>query len=285
VPLPPRGLDPELVQAQAPAPQNMPPVKNGDPGLLPALPAHSDAAAVGKASPLPARKAAEACLTVGESLENGGYEAEAIGQYEKARQENPGLHLERKLAVLYDKVGEPKKALEEFDKALKRAPNDPALLNNLGYCYYNQGKWAEAEQHLRRAVALDPKHQHAAVNLGVTLAQQGRYDESLRVQGKVIGEAEAYSNVAFVLTAQGKREEAKQMYRRALQSNPGFPIARLALDRLENPGKAAVPKKADEGRAARPGREPEGPPPQVEQLPDLSPVHVDPATRRKGAPQ
>jgi tetratricopeptide (TPR) repeat protein len=248
---------------------------------LPALPVHADTAAAGKTtSPLPPRKTAEVCLSVGESLEKGGHDAEAIGQYEKARQENPSLHLERKLAVLYDKVGDHQKAMAEFEKALKRTPTDAGLLSNIGFCFYNQRKFDEAEQYLRRALTIDPNHQVATRNLALTLAQKGQYEESLKLYAKVDGEATAYSNVAFVLTAHGKKEEAKQLYREALKADPGLAIAKMSLDRLENPGKVATDKKTAAGRATP--REPEEPAPRVE-MPDLSPVVVDPAERRKSA--
>jgi tetratricopeptide (TPR) repeat protein len=247
---------------------------------LPALPTHSDPAALGKAPPLPPRKTAEVCLSVGESLEKAGHDVEAIGQYEKARQENPSLHLERRLAVLYDKVGDHQKAMAEFDKALKQSPRDPGLLNNVGYSYYNQRKFDEAEQYLRQALKYDANHALATRNLALTLAQKGQYEESLKLYARVDGQATACSNVAFVLTAHGKTEEAKQMYREALKCDPGLAIAKLALDRLENPGKASAEKKTAAGRAAP--REPEGPAPRME-TPDLSPVVVDPAQRRKAA--
>jgi hypothetical protein len=98
----------------------------------------------------------------------------------------------------------------------------------------------------------------------------------------VDGEAKAYSNVAFVLTAHGKKEEAKQYYREALRHDPSLAIARLSLEKLEHPGKAAASPKAGEGRpeADRPAAEP---PPRVE-VHDLSPVVVDPAARHKSAP-
>ena len=46
----------------------------------------------------------------------------------------------------------------------------------------------------------------------------------------------------FVLTAQGKRDEAKQAYQKALQLEPGLPIAHRALAKLE--GRDAAPAKA-----------------------------------------
>jgi Tfp pilus assembly protein PilF len=251
------------------------------------IPVHSDTP-ISKAAPLPPRQTAEICMNLADKLEKDGFDAEAIAHYEKARQDNPSLRLERKLAVLYDKVGDPKRAMEEFDKALKQTPNDPGLLNNVGFCLYNQRKFDQAETHLRRALSLDPKHKFATVNLGLTLAQQGKYDESLKVQAKVLSDAEAYSNVAFVMTAQGKRDEAKELYRQALHCDPQLAIAKLALDRLENPGKgAAANVKPGQGpiaqrRAARDYPADEAPA-RVE-MPDQSPVVIDSPARRKDEP-
>ena len=45
---------------------------------------------------------------------------------------------------------------------------------------------------------------YARVNLGMTLAELGHYPASVAELTKVVPEAEAYCNVAFVMTLQGK---------------------------------------------------------------------------------
>ena len=42
-----------------------------------------------------------------------------------------------------------------------------------------EGRIAEAEQHLRQAVAADPRRAEAQLGLGVALAAQRRFDEGL----------------------------------------------------------------------------------------------------------
>src|SRR5262245_5241702 len=123
---------------------------------------------------------AKICFTTAESLEQGGKPVEAIGLYEKARQADPKLHqATRRLAVLYDQVGQFDKAVEEYQKAIKQFPKDPDLYNDLGYGYYCRGEWAEAEKSLRKALELNPKHERALMNLGMALGQQQRYQEAL----------------------------------------------------------------------------------------------------------
>ena len=93
---------------------------------------------------------------------------------------DPGLtQVCRRLAVLYDRQCDYARALPEYEQALKLSPKDADLLNDLGYCHYGRGDWAEAEKCLRRAVALRPDHRRAWVNLGLVLGRQGRWDEAI----------------------------------------------------------------------------------------------------------
>src|SRR5439155_7650863 len=58
------------------------------------------------------------------------------------------------------------------------APEDAALQFALGQEYLRQGRVAEAEAALRRAVALDPLDWSAAFALGVTLHERGQTPEA-----------------------------------------------------------------------------------------------------------
>src|SRR5262249_29105815 len=118
--------------------------------------------------------------------------------------------------------------------AVQHAPKNADLLNDMGYCYYGHGRWEEAEDTLRKALSINPKHERALNNLGMVLAQRGQYDESLETFCRVVPRAQAMSNVAFILTAQGKREEAKAAYRQALSIDPDLRLVQAALEKLEN---------------------------------------------------
>jgi Tfp pilus assembly protein PilF len=222
------------------------------------------------------RESAKVNLGLAENMEKNGHPLEAIAFFEKTRQLDPRLQnkVARHLAVLYDQLGQSQKALSEYEQALKLAPRDPDLLNSFGYYYYSRGQWAQAEAQLRKAIACSPKHPRAWVNLGMTLAQQQRYAESLDAFGRIVSSAEAYSNVAFILTAQGKREEAKRYYREALQQDPNMMKARLALAKLERPEPVA-PVAAVTARPPQTASRPAPEPP-----PDLMPVSVPEPTRR-----
>lgn len=183
---------------------------------------------------LPPAEAARACAATADELFKKGQDAEAAALYEKARSLDPRQkHVCRRLGVLYDRLGNYQKAREEYAKALELAPKDSSVHSDLGYCHYCRGNWAEAERSLRRAVELDEKNARAWTNLGLTLAQQQRYEDALKAFSRGAPPAQAHANLAFVLTAQGKREEAALGYREALRLDPDLALARGALARLE----------------------------------------------------
>ncbi len=200
-----------------------------------------------KAAELPAKEAAQVCLTLAQSMEEKSYEAEAIVQYEKARKHDPrldGAAMSRRLAILHDSQGNYDKAIEEFEKVRKAAPKDPDLLSDLGYCHYNHGEFAKAEKAFREALTINPKHARAWINLGMTLGLQGRNQECLDSFTNVVSPAHAHSNLAFLLTARSQRDDAKREYRRALSLDPDLRIARDGLARLEASERASSAREA-----------------------------------------
>lgn len=188
-----------------------------------------------QAQELPGKPAALLLVTMAEGLEKDGKDVDAITYYERARDLDPALadRALRRLAVLYDRADEQAKAMHEFQEQLKKKPKDASLLNDMGYSMYNRGQWAEAENHLRKAVAADKNFKPAWVNLGLALAQQGKQQEALDAFSHAVSSAEAYSNLGFVLAVQGKKAEAMAAYRRALELEPALKIAQAAVQRLE----------------------------------------------------
>ncbi len=52
-----------------------------------------------------------------------------------------------------------------WEAAARGAPDKLRVLNNLGVAYMEAGRWEDAEHVLARAVALDPGHERARINL------------------------------------------------------------------------------------------------------------------------
>jgi tetratricopeptide (TPR) repeat protein len=65
-------------------------------------------------------------------------------------------------------------------KALSMAPNDPYIMDSMGWVQFRQGRLAEAEATLRRAYTLRSDAE-IAVHLGEVLWQQGKRDEARKL--------------------------------------------------------------------------------------------------------
>jgi Tfp pilus assembly protein PilF len=192
---------------------------------------------------LPADKTAELCQAAGEELEKQGLHADAATQYENARQHDPrrGPVVARRLAVIYDRLGDDARALPEYKQALTAAPHDADLLNDFGYYYYQRGNLPEAEKCFKQALEANPKHQRATVNLGLTLGKQGRMDVSLETFRRVLPASQAYCNVGVLLAQQGKPAEARRALEEALRLEPGLQKAQAVLDHLGDAASAPPP--------------------------------------------
>ncbi|UUZ51716.1 tetratricopeptide repeat protein [Massilia sp. B-10] len=64
-------------------------------------------------------------------------------------------------------------ALELVDKALKMAPDDPFIMDSLGWVHYRMGNLDQAESYLRRACALR-NDVEIGVHLGEVLWHKGQ---------------------------------------------------------------------------------------------------------------
>lgn len=71
-------------------------------------------------------------------------------------------------------------AMELVEKALQLSPNDPAIMDSVGWGYYRSGKLAQSEQMLRRAFAgnADPE---IAAHLGEVLWVSGNKTEAQKI--------------------------------------------------------------------------------------------------------
>lgn len=83
-----------------------------------------------------------------------GNTAQAKLNLEKAKRFSPKLvQVHTAFAHYFDTVGEPEKATLSFETALSLKPEDADTLNNYGVFLCKQGKLAEAEKHILKAIA------------------------------------------------------------------------------------------------------------------------------------
>ena len=173
-------------------------------------------------------------IAKGRSLENGGRWDEARTIYEKLAIDAPNRYEAfHRLGVVADHRRHFTDAQNYYAKALKLQPEDPEILNDLGYCYLLQGQLNKAETALAKAVKIAPDNARYRNNLGLIHGHQGRTDVAIADFRKAGSEAEAQYNLAFVMAAKNDMEGAKKCFKQALAADPAFDAARKALRSFE----------------------------------------------------
>lgn len=124
-------------------------------------------------------------------------------------------------AISHERLGHWDKAEADFRQALKINPDQPQVLNYLGYSMVEKGiNLDEALDMIKRAVKARPDSGYIVDSLGWALYRLGRYDEAIGYMEHA-AELEAVDPVVNdhlgdVLWAVGRHTEARFQWRRAL---------------------------------------------------------------------
>ena len=186
---------------------------------------------------LTAAQQADMQIAMGRMTENQGDLVGAMASYREALgRDQKSAEAHTRMAVVHDKQGEFRESAELYRKALKLSPGNPDIYCDMGYSFYLQRRWAEAEMNLRQAIALNANLARAHNNLAMLLVRDMRIDaalEEFRKGGS--DEASAHANVAFVLTTENRLEEARKYYEFALAANPSSKEIKDRLDAARHP--------------------------------------------------
>lgn len=126
------------------------------------------------------------------------------------------------LGIIADMQGEPEKAEQHYQQALRSEPHSAVVLNNLGYSRYLAGNWAGANEALSAALRADPAYELAWRNLGLVRARQGDYDYALRALVRSGDQAKAYNDVGFVSMMAGDYSRALTLFEEAMRLSPAY---------------------------------------------------------------
>lgn len=172
----------------------------------------------------------ERSISIARLSERHGNTQQARNMYIRLASEYPNHPVaHHRLGVMAAKAGNYQEALEHLNRARQAGGETPDLLCDIGYLYHLQNNNAAAQQHLRAAITADPQHKRAHNTLGLVLAEEGRFNESLEAFRRAVNEAEALSNLAYVQVQLGAFEEAEANYHRALQLNQSLKPAAEGL--------------------------------------------------------
>ena len=152
-------------------------------------------------------------------------EAEAVCRQILQAQPN-APEAEHLLGVIAHQNGKLADAIEHVQRASKLAPQVALFHANLGEMLRLAGRPKLAVDEARRALAIEPDMPAALSNLGVALYELKEYEEAARTQRKAIAAApnfaEAHGNLGNALHALRKFDEAIAAYRRAVELKPDY---------------------------------------------------------------
>ncbi len=124
-------------------------------------------------------------------------------------------------------------------KALELSPNQPSVLNYLGYSWLDQGlDKGEAAEMIRQALSLRPNDPYITDSLAWVYYQQKRYDKAIelleRALSLVANDPVITDHYADALWQVGRRMEARYQWQRALLFKPDERLQESIQGKLAN---------------------------------------------------
>jgi len=141
--------------------------------------------------------------------------------------------------ISYERSKQWPKAEADFKKALELFPDQPLVLNYLGYSWVDQGmNVAEAFKMLRRAVELRPTDGYIIDSLGWAYYRLGQYPEAVRELEKAIelkaSDPVINDHLGDAYWRVGRKLEAKFQWNHARDLNPEPEDLEKILKKIEN---------------------------------------------------
>ena len=177
-------------------------------------------------------------LTEGELLVNAQRQAEAMTLYDQALQREPDnnelLYARALLAEKMDKLDILERDLRAI---LKRDPENALALNALGYTLADRTtRFAEAEQLIKHALVLLPNDPAVLDSMGWVQFRLGHHAEALkylRQAYEINDDAEIAAHLVEVLWASGDQAGARRLGKKALKTDPDNKALKNAMQRIE----------------------------------------------------
>ena len=112
--------------------------------------------------------------------------------------DQPDWRLLNAQGAVLDQMGNFAEARSYYETALKIAPDEPAILSNLGLSYMLAKDLPRAEATLKRATVRTDTDPRVRQNLALVLGLQGKFEEAERVASGDLPPDEARANVAYL---------------------------------------------------------------------------------------
>jgi len=172
-------------------------------------------------------------LTMGRVHEEEGDLVQAEKRYRSVLDQRPE-HPEacHRMGVVLMGLDRADEGIYYLEQANLLSPDDPKLLNDLGYAYLLNEEMEQAETLLRQAYHSAPQDEQIVNNLALVVGYRGRYEESFQLFRQIMTEAEANANLGYICAQRGEGQSAVKHLSRALDLDPDLRSAAEALAQL-----------------------------------------------------
>ena len=195
-------------------------------------------------------------IELGDVLRSHSRFTDAIGAYNRAlariaKPQADDWRLFYSRGVSYERSGQWPHAEADLERALKLRPEQPLVLNYLGYTWIDKGeKVPEAVKMIKRAVALRPNDGYIVDSLGWAYFRLGDYaqaTETLEHAIELVPEDPTINDhLGDAYWRSGREAEARYQWQRALQFKPEADEAKTIQAKLDH-GLDAAPAKVSGG--------------------------------------
>ena len=176
-------------------------------------------------------------LAEGRMLRESGHHTEAFDVLSSGLERFEGdAELLYARALTADKLGRDKRFEADLNEIIRREPDNAHALNALGYWLVDRNqRLDEAADYLDRAFELLPEDPAVIDSLGWLHYRRGEHQSALQLLRRAYGlyeDPEIAAHLGEVLWVTGEREAARELWREALQQSPDHELLRDVMQRF-----------------------------------------------------
>ena len=177
-------------------------------------------------------------LAEAQLLRETGRDSEALELLERERARQPdNADLLYEIAMLADRQGKHEVLESRLKHLLELQPENPQALNALGYSWAERNiNLGEAERLIAKAVKLAPEDPYIMDSLGWVFFRQGRLPEAQQTLERAYGiraDPEIAAHLGEVLWTLDRKDEARKLLKEAARKNPENEVLAGTIKKLQ----------------------------------------------------
>ena len=166
---------------------------------------------------------------------------QALSTATEALEEHPdNIEIRYARAMLYDGIGRPADAEADLKQIIEQEPEIAVALNALGYILTTRtDRLREARGYIEKALRLDPNNPAILDSMGWVLFLEGQLEPALEYLSRAwaaFPDPEVAAHYGEALWMNGAEEQARIIWQEGLEQDSDHEVLRETIDRLTNSG-------------------------------------------------